>query len=135
MMMITCLILWIPGGTTYVPVAPPTTRAGPVAFGRGATAATGRGDEVHAVSAAVNTATRTSTTRRIRRLLTSTRTLPAMPRASSMKALMHADVPATKYLKERGGTGQGPRMGAARVKLLPNAGIRVTGGRRYRGIT
>src|SRR5215469_562884 len=37
--MITCLILWIPGGTTYVPNWPPATRGGPAGGSPGGTSA------------------------------------------------------------------------------------------------
>src|ERR1700733_11538713 len=53
MMMITCLILWIPGGTTYRPVGPPVTSLTDVVLllGRWACADwAGWPDEVHAAS-------------------------------------------------------------------------------------
>src|SRR5215472_1543004 len=40
MTMITCLILWIPGGTTYVPDGPPATRGGPAGGSSGGTIVT-----------------------------------------------------------------------------------------------
>src|SRR5215469_15220412 len=39
MTMITCLILWMPGGTTYVPDGPPATRGGPAGGSPGGTSA------------------------------------------------------------------------------------------------
>src|SRR3984885_12709205 len=58
MMMITCLILWIPGGTTYRPVGPPVTSLTDVVLllGRGSCADWASwAEEVHAdIRAAVS---------------------------------------------------------------------------------
>src|SRR5215469_2578899 len=74
MTMITCLILWIPGGTTYVPVGPPATRGGPAGGSpRGASAAY--------ATAVENTATMLATRTRMRLALIVI--LPEMPETRS----------------------------------------------------
>src|SRR5215472_12204122 len=60
MTMITCLILWIPGGTTYVPDGPPATRGGPAGGSPAGTSA--------AYATAIKPAARTLATRARMRL-------------------------------------------------------------------
>src|SRR3981081_567220 len=97
MTMITCLILWIPWGTTYVPDGPPATRAGREGVGRAVGAVL---VDEHPASRAVTTTPTTMTqTERMPGRLAPITTLPAMPRAPVPRALMHADLPAANYLK------------------------------------
>ncbi len=53
MTMITCLILWMPLGTTYVPLGPPATGAGVVAARRGRGGSLGVVNTVHDASSTV----------------------------------------------------------------------------------
>src|SRR4030081_794586 len=92
MTMITCLILWIPCGTTYVPDGPPATRAGRAVGGVVV-------DEPPASRAVTTTPTTMTQTERMPGRLAPITTLPAMPRAPVPRALMHADLPAANYLK------------------------------------
>src|SRR5258708_169501 len=124
MTMITCLILWIPGGTTYVPDGPPATRAG-LAAGR--LAAAGLDDEHPASRAAVATATIMTQPARMPRRLAAITALPEMPRALVPRALVHADLPATKYLKSQGWTSPRPPQAPGSSACTRALGTRARG--------